>query len=323
MRETEVQIAGQKTPVIEYQGRRVVTLAMIDRLHQRPKGTGKRNFRTNKRRLKEGEDYVYVTDSTGLDVFRSRGILPQAAREITLLSESGYLLLVKSYTDDLAWDVQRQLVAHYFRVTIKGRGPAAGLPDLKAIPLLCHEHDRIGQAVSVIAAASTRYAPTPAAPWRALAKQLRLAAPKPGTFTREDMEARIWQGLCQLGGADSPDRIPRGALPRIWALLNHMNRFYSGNRERIGGANRHIPDQRPVSQELLKPINDLKSMTLQQAFSKNTVICLESQLGHISLPELLTYDRSFLRHIPNIGKGRIDEIEQFFSGYGLRLGDTL
>ena len=39
--------------------------------------------------------------------------------DITLITESGYLMLVKSFTDDLAWDVQRQLVNSYFR-----KGPA-------------------------------------------------------------------------------------------------------------------------------------------------------------------------------------------------------
>ena len=322
MQKAEVQIAGQKTPVVEYQGRRVVTLAMVDSLHERPKGTARRNFHMNKRRLRAGEDYFYVVDPKGLDVFRTSGILPSAANDVLLLSESGYLLLVKSLKDDLAWDVQRQLVAHYFRVANPRRGPDVALPALKAIPLLCHERDRIGQAVSVIAVASTRYTPTAAAPWRALAKQLRVVTPKPGVFSREDMEARIWQGLCQLSGVDSPDQIPRGALPRIWALLNHMNRFYSGGRERIGGA-RPVQDLRPASQELLKPVSALNGMTLQQAFSKNTVICLRGQLGDIGLSELLTYDRSFLRHIPNLGKKRINEIEDFFAGYGLRLGDTI
>lgn len=33
----------------------------------------------------------------------------------TLITESGYLMLVKSFTDDLAWDVQRQLMKSYFR----------------------------------------------------------------------------------------------------------------------------------------------------------------------------------------------------------------
>lgn len=34
--------------------------------------------------------------------------------DITLITESGYLMLVKSFTDNLAWDVQRQLVKRYF-----------------------------------------------------------------------------------------------------------------------------------------------------------------------------------------------------------------
>ena len=34
----------------------------------------------------------------------------------TLITESGYLMLVKSFTDDLAWKVQRELVNTYFRV---------------------------------------------------------------------------------------------------------------------------------------------------------------------------------------------------------------
>lgn len=36
-------------------------------------------------------------------------------RGTTYLTESGYLLLVKSFTDDLAWNVQRQLVNSYFK----------------------------------------------------------------------------------------------------------------------------------------------------------------------------------------------------------------
>lgn len=36
------------------------------------------------------------------------GFNPNA--EITLITETGYLMLVKSFTDDLAWKVQRELV---------------------------------------------------------------------------------------------------------------------------------------------------------------------------------------------------------------------
>lgn len=37
-----------------------------------------------------------------------------APNGLVLLTESGYLMLVKSFTDDLAWKVQRQLVKTYF-----------------------------------------------------------------------------------------------------------------------------------------------------------------------------------------------------------------
>ena len=37
--------------------------------------------------------------------------------DVTLITESGYYMLVKSFTDDLSWDVQRQLVNSYFKVS--------------------------------------------------------------------------------------------------------------------------------------------------------------------------------------------------------------
>jgi len=94
---------------------RVVTLAMVDAVHKRPEETAGRNFRANKHRLIEGEDYFTV----GADEFR-RHLDPSlskfASEDITLLTESGYMLLVKSFTDDLAWNVQRRLVNAYFKV---------------------------------------------------------------------------------------------------------------------------------------------------------------------------------------------------------------
>lgn len=42
----------------EHEGQRVVTLAEVDRLHGRPKGTAKAAFRRNKHRLTEGVHFV-------------------------------------------------------------------------------------------------------------------------------------------------------------------------------------------------------------------------------------------------------------------------
>ena len=314
----KIEIAGQDIQVAEYLGRRVVTFAMIDHLHQRPPGTARRNFSTNQSRLVKGEDYFHIVDSERLNVFRTSGILAAAANEIIFLSESGYLLLVKSFKDDLAWDVQRQLVAGYFRSAAFGRGAVAALPDLKAVPLLCHELDRVGLAVSAIAAASLRYSQNPGKAWDTWTERLNLPVASVAK-SRDEMESRIWRSLCDLGGADIPNRIPRGALPRIWALLNHMNRFYSGGRERIGGTQQVI-DPRALLVGPPKPVGALDGIYLRQAFSKQTALHLESQLGDIAVSELLAYDRSFLRRLPNIGEKKVAEIESFFAGYGLRLG---
>lgn len=99
----------------EYNGRRVVTFKDIDTCHSRPEGTARRNFNQNKQHFIEGIDYFKVC----ADEIRTHKIIEISSKtreDITLITESGYLMLVKSFTDDLAWDVQRQLVNTYFRI---------------------------------------------------------------------------------------------------------------------------------------------------------------------------------------------------------------
>ena len=93
-----------------YQNQRVVTFKDIDTVHERPEGTAGRNFRENKKHFIEGEDYFRRISSEAKAEFNI--IAPNG---LTLITESGYLMLVKSFTDDLAWEVQRQLVKNYFR----------------------------------------------------------------------------------------------------------------------------------------------------------------------------------------------------------------
>ena len=98
----------------EYKGQRVVTFRDIDNLHQRPDGTASRNFRANRKHFIEGEDYFKIC----ADEIRRHKIMdisPKTHEDIIFLTESGYLMVVKSFTDDLAWKVQRQLVNSYFR----------------------------------------------------------------------------------------------------------------------------------------------------------------------------------------------------------------
>lgn len=108
-----ITIRDVQLPVVEFEGQRVVTLSMVDQVHGRPEGTAKRNFSEHKSRLIEGEDF-YLIDFSHKDELRTFGI-EVPPRGLTVLAESGYLMLVKSFTDDLAWDVQRQLAKSYFR----------------------------------------------------------------------------------------------------------------------------------------------------------------------------------------------------------------
>lgn len=108
-----VVINGQSLAPIEVDGQRVVTLAMIDKVHGRADGTARRNFNSNKDRLTEGEDFVKMS----ADEFRTRfpgQMSERATSEVTVMTETGYLMLVKSLNDDLAWKIQKQLVKAYF-----------------------------------------------------------------------------------------------------------------------------------------------------------------------------------------------------------------
>lgn len=108
-----VTINGNDLTIREWNGQRVVTFADIDKVHNRPEGTARKRFNDNKKHLIENEDYFKIKKSL-MSENRTLGIeVPN--RGITVLTESGYLLLVKSFTDDLAWNVQRQLVNSYFK----------------------------------------------------------------------------------------------------------------------------------------------------------------------------------------------------------------
>lgn len=113
-----IKINNSQLQVKEYNGQRVVTFKDIDQVHNRPEGTARKRFIDNKQHFVEGEDYYHVLKS------EKRTIGFEAPnRGIVVLTESGYLMLVKSFTDDLAWAVQRQLVNSYFKVESKSEYP--------------------------------------------------------------------------------------------------------------------------------------------------------------------------------------------------------
>lgn len=67
-------------------------------VHDRPDGTARKRFSDNRKRFIEGEDYfVRKTD----EAKKEFGFT--APNGLVLITESGYLMLAKSFTDDLAW----------------------------------------------------------------------------------------------------------------------------------------------------------------------------------------------------------------------------
>lgn len=107
-----VKIEGTELAIREYNGQRVVTFKDIDTVHQRKSGTAKASFRRNKKYFQEGTDYVVLSRDFNGTQSTIENIPPKG---ITLLTESGYLMIVKTFTDDLSWQVQRQLVNAYFK----------------------------------------------------------------------------------------------------------------------------------------------------------------------------------------------------------------
>ena len=113
-----VVIGNHEVGMKMYEGQPVVTFNDIDMLHERPEGTARRNFTQHKKRFTEGKHYHLITKKTlenaEKNEIRTFDFLIKSPRGLTVLTERGYLLLVKSFTDDLAWQIQDALVENYF-----------------------------------------------------------------------------------------------------------------------------------------------------------------------------------------------------------------
>lgn len=110
-----VKIGNNDLQIKVYKGQRVVSFSDIDKVHERGTETAKYRFRDNKKHFISGIDYFEVTrEDVGANFATTYGFSNKAPKGI-LVTESGYLMIVKSFTDDLAWKVQRQLVNGYFR----------------------------------------------------------------------------------------------------------------------------------------------------------------------------------------------------------------
>lgn len=128
-----VKINNNDVMVKEFQGQRVVTAWDIAKVHNREVKRINEQFNRNKEKMIENEDFFIIKrneipkslSATLMDLWESA----PSMNEMVLFTESGYLMLVKTFTDDLSWRVQRELIKGYFiaKEVIKPLTPAEQL----------------------------------------------------------------------------------------------------------------------------------------------------------------------------------------------------
>ena len=111
-----VKINGNAIEQIVYKKQPVITFKMMDELHQRPVNTAYKAFHRNKEKLTSDKHYFEVQYeewskiSTIHETDSSKG-----HNKKIFLTLKGYLLLVKTFNDDLAWKIQDEMVDVYFQ----------------------------------------------------------------------------------------------------------------------------------------------------------------------------------------------------------------
>ena len=117
-----ISINGSEIKPVEYKEQRVVTFKMVDELHQRVNGTAKKTWWRNKDNFIETRDffeilYKDIDNNIGLSPLKGPNNLGgNPNNKVILLTERGYLKLVKPFGDELSWQVQDMLVDCYFKL---------------------------------------------------------------------------------------------------------------------------------------------------------------------------------------------------------------
>lgn len=120
-----IEINNRQLAVRDWKEQRVITFKDIDEVHGRTAGTAARAFYANRKRMTEEVDYFKLHRA---DLNSPYFVEFSSPNGLIVLTETGYLMLVKVLNDPKAWDVQRKLVDVYFHAK-----QAAQQPDFMAM----------------------------------------------------------------------------------------------------------------------------------------------------------------------------------------------
>lgn len=129
-----ITIADKEIELKEYNGERVVTSWDIADLHEKDVKVVNQHFNRNITNLIENEDYYIISKEKFLKShFVTLKNHAPNLKEVALFTESGYLLLVKGFTDERSWNIQRQLVKSYFKLKELKEKVEAGEIEIKKV----------------------------------------------------------------------------------------------------------------------------------------------------------------------------------------------
>ena len=112
-----IKIENKELSVKEWNNQRVLTIWDIANLHEREVKRVTEQFKRNRDNFIEGVDFILLTREEFLKSHLSALVnLSNNTKVIPLFTESGYLMLIKTFNDSLSWKVQRVLVNSYFKI---------------------------------------------------------------------------------------------------------------------------------------------------------------------------------------------------------------
>jgi hypothetical protein len=112
----EITILDNNIIIKEYNGERVVTAYDIAKLHTRDVREVNQQFKRNIERFEENNDYYIVDKNYFKENLESEcDYIPNNVLNIVLFTETAYLLLIKTFKDEISWDIQKHLIKKYFK----------------------------------------------------------------------------------------------------------------------------------------------------------------------------------------------------------------